>query len=146
MVRIAVAANHAGGNSPNHCQWMLSPSENLFLKKGLSSSHCIFNSNSPRSVFITNLSDHDTWLPKGTCIGKLEIAQIAFPKEAETMDKFGFDASSPEIQLTKDDIKRQINPHLSEEQMKTTLETLWERIRVFAQNDLELGRCKYTTF
>ena len=82
-------------------------------------------------------------MPKSTCVGNLEIAQVSFGfEEKGEMEK----SEKKEFTLTREDFRKQINAELSEEQMTQTMNLLMNRMEVFAQNDLDLGRCKYTTF
>ena len=147
MARIAVKTIHSRMPiNKKGFHWMLSPSKNLLVKKGLSTSNCILKDDTPRSVYITNLSNRDVYLPKSTCVGKWEIAQVSFEFEEKGSQEHANTSKKETFTLTKEDFKKQINPELTEEQLSKTLDILMNRIRVFAQNDLDLGRCKYTTF
>ena len=69
MALVKVMINY-GIQNPTAKAWIVEPSTDLFMKKGVSLGHSIITN--LNEVYLTNLSNQVQYIPRGTCLAKLE--------------------------------------------------------------------------
>jgi transposase InsO family protein len=147
--------------------WLVEPSQNLFLKKGVTIGHVILSSTvNPLIVPLVNFTSNEEWLEAGTSLGQIKQTGLTIGADSEVnqlnLGLLTSAKSTEEKTEEKDDPDSQaatqeprdarrnkkweqlwssINPQLSKEEKNATFELLTKFEDCFAEDEEDLGHC-----
>ena len=128
-----------GIQNPTLKAWIVEPSTNLFTKKGVSLGHSIITN--LNEVYLTNLSKQGQYIPKGTCLAKLEAIYETNSLCVNNMTELPMDETINPEDL-RDKLNARINQNLEIEERRKLCNLLYRHRDCFAENKRDLGHCE----